>query len=304
VIVGVVALACTSAPAANAAGSAEGAPAGPLGMSMLTLVHLAGAGLALAGFFIADVIRPGSFARAGVRDVKSVHPIVWFAPALLILIAQQVGAAGVLAIPGLAGAPESMRFKAVASLGAYSVGLVTAGVLVRLIISASGQSGLAISAKGLLIGGLAFIPVWPIVATAGAVAVKVAEWSTGATPDVVAHDTLAELIKNQGNAWAWVMAGLAVVAAPVIEEIIYRGFLQSALLRVTGRPWVAIVGAAAIFALMHRAASPPVPWHAVGVIFVLGAACGAAFERSRNLGAPIMLHALFNLTNVVLALAV
>jgi membrane protease YdiL (CAAX protease family) len=85
--------------------------------------------------------------------------------------------------------------------------------------------------------------------------------------------------------WAW-MALLAVVAAPLVEEYLFRGLVFKGLRR-TMRPAVAILASAAIFAIVH----PPVSFVPV---FGLGVAAALAFEGSGSLLAPILAHALYN----------
>jgi hypothetical protein len=80
---------------------------------------------------------------------------------------------------------------------------------------------------------------------------------------------------------------LACVAAPVVEEIVFRGVLLSAL----RDRWGSAAGigvSSAVFALVHV-----VPF-AVPPIFVLAIALGRLFVRTRSLWVPIAAHALFN----------
>ena len=43
------------------------------------------------------------------------------------------------------------------------------------------------------------------------------------------------------------------------------------------------------------------PWYAIAVLFVLGWILGFAFEKSKSIGVPILIHVLFNAANVLLA---
>lgn len=84
----------------------------------------------------------------------------------------------------------------------------------------------------------------------------------------------------------WWFAGLAVIAAPLFEEYIFRGLVFRGLRRST-TPLLAILGSAGIFALIH----PPL---SVVPVFVLGVAAAVSFEASGLLLAPILTHALYN----------
>jgi membrane protease YdiL (CAAX protease family) len=83
--------------------------------------------------------------------------------------------------------------------------------------------------------------------------------------------------------WIWI---LLVCAAPVFEEFLFRGLVFQGLRRST-RPILAIVGSAALFALVH----PPI---AVIPVFGLGVATAISFNRSGLLLAPIVVHAIYN----------
>ncbi len=79
---------------------------------------------------------------------------------------------------------------------------------------------------------------------------------------------------------------LAVLAAPLFEEFLFRGLLYQGLRR-SFRPGFAVVASAALFAIVH----PPV---SALPVFVLGLATALAFERTRLLLAPMVAHAVYN----------
>jgi membrane protease YdiL (CAAX protease family) len=83
----------------------------------------------------------------------------------------------------------------------------------------------------------------------------------------------------------WVLP-LALVAAPLFEEFIFRGLIFGGLRRSFG-PWPAMLASAALFAVMHAALSL-VP------VFVLGVVCAWVYERTRGLLAPMLAHATYN----------
>lgn len=86
-------------------------------------------------------------------------------------------------------------------------------------------------------------------------------------------------------ALAWLVP-LAVLAAPLFEEFIFRGQVFGGLRR--SLPLLPAIGAsAALFAVIH----PP---HAMAPVFVLGLCTAYAAERSRSLLAPMLAHALYN----------
>ncbi|MDB9313012.1 CPBP family intramembrane metalloprotease [Spirulina sp. CS-785/01] len=79
----------------------------------------------------------------------------------------------------------------------------------------------------------------------------------------------------------------ACVAAPVFEEIIFRGFFLPSLTRYIPL-WGAISISAVVFAVAHLSLSEVLP------LTVLGLILGFVYTRSRNLLAPILLHSLWN----------
>ncbi len=82
------------------------------------------------------------------------------------------------------------------------------------------------------------------------------------------------------------LAALAVAAAPVFEEFIFRGLIFAGLRRSFGL-WAATLASAAIFAIVH----PPV---SVIPVFVLGVCAALVYERTRMLAAPMLVHAVYN----------
>ena len=83
----------------------------------------------------------------------------------------------------------------------------------------------------------------------------------------------------------WVFA-LAVVAAPLCEEFIFRGLIYGGLRR-SMPATQAMLASAAIFAVIH----PPL---SMLPVFVLGLCAAWAYERSKTLLAPMLVHAVYN----------
>ncbi|MEO8061802.1 MAG: type II CAAX endopeptidase family protein [Pseudomonadota bacterium] len=84
------------------------------------------------------------------------------------------------------------------------------------------------------------------------------------------------------------MLPLALLAAPVFEEFIFRGLIFGGLRRSFGF-WPAALAGAGIFAIIH----PPI---SVLPVFVLGLATAYSYERTRGLLAPMLAHAVYNLS--------
>ncbi|WP_221031038.1 CPBP family intramembrane glutamic endopeptidase [Actomonas aquatica] len=92
------------------------------------------------------------------------------------------------------------------------------------------------------------------------------------------------------------MSFLAVIIAPVTEEVIFRAGLFRYLRTRLPRP-VALVLPAAIFGLLHGNLVASLPLILLGVVFAL------AYERTGRISVPIVAHALFNLNTILLLIA-
>jgi hypothetical protein len=115
------------------------------------------------------------------------------------------------------------------------------------------------------------------------------------TPEI-AHDVLVHLAKAPPGI-RWGLAVVAIVGAPVYEELIFRGMLQTALQqsRIVPYRWPAIIFTAAGFAVIHGP-----PYQTWPGLFVLALGLGYVYERTGSLWYPMVIHALFNALNVLL----
>jgi len=84
----------------------------------------------------------------------------------------------------------------------------------------------------------------------------------------------------------WWLGMLAIFAAPLFEEYIFRGLVYRGMRR-SFSPAGAILASAAIFAIVH----PPI---SALPVFGLGVAAALAFEKSRLLVAPVVAHMVYN----------
>ncbi|MEO7494162.1 MAG: type II CAAX endopeptidase family protein [Massilia sp.] len=82
------------------------------------------------------------------------------------------------------------------------------------------------------------------------------------------------------------LVGLAVIAAPLCEEFIFRGLIFGGMRR-SLPPLPAMLMSAGLFAIVH----PPV---SMLPVFVLGLCTAYAFQRTRTLLAPMLVHAIYN----------
>jgi membrane protease YdiL (CAAX protease family) len=83
---------------------------------------------------------------------------------------------------------------------------------------------------------------------------------------------------------------LAVVVAPIGEEIIFRGVLYPAI-KQRGYPHLALWGTSLLFAAVHGNLMIFLPLTVLAVVLTL------LYESTNNLLAPIVTHSMFNLVN-------
>lgn len=202
----------------------------------------------------------------------------------------------------------ALWMRALASAPAYLVGLLAIGAALWPLRARARGAGFRASPLDLRDGAIGSALALPIVVALGVVAFVAAELLARATgspsPSEIAHGTLDEILATRDHSglswWIVPIALQVVVLAPLFEETLYRGCLQSAFVSATGRTRGPILATSALFALVHAAI---VPWHALPTLFAVGVVCGVAFERTGRLGTPILIHAAFNAVNLGMALA-
>lgn len=92
-----------------------------------------------------------------------------------------------------------------------------------------------------------------------------------------------------------VLAVFAVLVAPLVEEVLFRGILHTALLQVLPR-WAAILLGALFFGVVHANLVSFLPLTLLAVFLT------RLYERTSNLSACVLAHALFNSFNLTLML--
>ena len=93
--------------------------------------------------------------------------------------------------------------------------------------------------------------------------------------------------------WLVGLVAIVVIGAPIVEEMMYRGLLQGALVRRINDA-VAVVAVAAFFAAIHFR------WVEFPGLFVFGLILGICALRTGRLGMGIVAHMAFNATGLLL----
>lgn len=128
-------------------------------------------------------------------------------------------------------------------------------------------------------------------------------------------DPAADFAKSLSGIPALLFVFLGVVVAPFVEEIVFRGFLYNAL-RTSFRSDTALrlfrhvemgdlaaaLASGLVFGLFHMnfMQFPALNWAALPIYTVTGMVLAESYRRSGSLYVPIMVHALNNLTVMVL----
>ena len=100
------------------------------------------------------------------------------------------------------------------------------------------------------------------------------------------QETAESAAAIQVDVSSWQIVLLATVAAPIIEELVFRGFV----LRIMQTIWStrsAVFANALLFAVVHPALSFP-------AVFLLGLGCATLYTKTQRVWPCIVLHAIYN----------
>jgi membrane protease YdiL (CAAX protease family) len=142
---------------------------------------------------------------------------------------------------------------------------------------------------------LTLLAVWPLVMAMMSLTVLIMRLFNKSF-EVPQHEALQVITESASLPLQILMIVLAVAVAPLVEETLFRGLIQTMLRSYLGRPWPAIGITSLLFAAIH---ADPEHWPA---LFVLAMGLGYTYEKSSSLLRPIFMHAMFNGASIVAAL--
>jgi membrane protease YdiL (CAAX protease family) len=243
-------------------------------------------------------------------ETRSAAALVLLGGGALVWLASQVGAASAAALvlafddtaPDAPDAEPSLWLDALALSGMY----VGAGLALTLVVAAQPAvvrfAGLTLRARDLAlgVGGLAL--ALPAVFVVSYAATAAAQWLSGEPTDPLTHETLRQLVAADRLLPALVVAVLVCTLTPLLEEVIYRGLLQTGVRELGGSPWVAVASTSLLFAWMHVGAVAGSE-HALVGLLALSICLGVIRERTGSVAPAVIAHGLFNALNVGLAFA-
>ena len=297
-------VAAAADPGAAASGAGDPADAGDGALDLAFLgVHLVWG--ALAGLWLwkrrSILFQP----KDDTTPVGTTSPVdrsvgwLLLAGAVLVWFSMGTGAASAQVLFGIdLEEYQTLRGMVLVNGGGYLGGLLALGFLVSLFRPLLGTLGRRPRFGDIPRALGAYVIAHPLIWLIGWLSTLLAQALAGPEAiDPLAHETLQALRDAPMGVW-WVLTGvIAVVAAPVLEELIYRGMVQNGLMRLSGSPGLAIGGSALVFSLMHYSSVAP---HALPTLFALGVAFGMAYNRTRCLAVPIVMHATFNAINLAM----
>ncbi len=158
--------------------------------------------------------------------------------------------------------------------------------------------GLRIKGVDLLLGPLIGLGMLIAAASAGAL---VSTALGVQTSDDVSNTSI--LTDNQDSPWFYAIVFMAVVGAPISEELFFRGLVMRSVEKRFGAT-IGLVASTVVFVLPHYTY---VAWRETLVIFVVigivGLALGLVVQRTGRLGTAIIAHAAFNSAAVLATFA-
>lgn len=269
-----------------------------IGASLLTLAFL----------FAAGAMRPGGLSKPNPRKIDPLPWVIWLFAALVVLLALASGPSVSQRLPmDEWELSDEQRETVTLAVGFGLASLAGLGML--LIVGKScPEGGMKLGPLDVAVGLGCFVLAWPLIELASVGGVEIYKQMTeGEAPPLIAHPTLERIVQTPEDPWTWGLIAVVVLLAPLVEELVYRVFVQTAAVKLTKSPWFSIVFTALLFAGMHRLMgggdeADKIPWHALIPIAMLGVCCGVAYERTRRVGVPIAMHACFNAANIAFAI--
>ena len=143
---------------------------------------------------------------------------------------------------------------------------------------------------------VAYVALWPVCTGLLVLTTWLLLFIPGYTP--AEHDALRALHDAGSPAWVMVLTVLsAVVLAPLVEELLFRGLIQPSLARKLGSQWKAIFLTGLFFGIIHVPLYQTMP-----ALVFFGIVLGYAYAKTRSLTLVILIHAVFNAKTILWSL--
>lgn len=309
---------------AEASSSVEAGGGGALGWALLggVLVWAAvGAGVVWRRGLWRMRVRDAAGSDAGVvahvaGEERRVGGFELLVGAALVWVLMMMAAGVAAIVVGLVAGDDGGGLARGGGPGLLGLGVIQwasagAGVLAFWVLAGSVLPG-ALGAVGAAGGGwwrgwrsgvAGWLLVMPVILVVSFPVSWLERWVRGEEGEAVVHSTLRQMVSESGDVGWWLVFLGVVVAAPVVEELIYRGLVQTGMVRLVGagRGWLAVVLTSVLFSAVHAGSVDAASGFVL--LFVVGMVLGVIRERTGSLGGAIVFHGLFNATNVGIAMA-
>jgi len=217
--------------------------------------------------------------------------LLWFgAVSLAVALVQKL-------TPGLQGWQEAFRDNLVMSIGA--VVTIAAMMFLAHIHFARRLKGFGLNIKTIFkdffMAILNLLAVWPLILAAVTVTIYFAKLFTDQDYQMQQHQQLEMITEYPQLPLRIMIVFVAVVIAPLLEEMMFRGFVQTTIrsfFNIRNSAWPAIAASSVFFAMMH---ADPGHWPS---LFILGVCLGYSYEKSGSLLRPIFIHLFSNAISI------
>lgn len=218
--------------------------------------------------------------------------LLWFgAVAMAVVLVQKL-------TPGLQGWQKIFRDNLVMSIGA--VVTMSAMIFLAHIHFARQLKGFGLNirtiVKDFFMAILNLLAVWPLILAAVTVTIFFAKLFTNQDYQMQQHQQLEMITEYPQLPLRIMIVFVAVVIAPLLEEMMFRGFVQTTIrsfFNIRNNAWPAIAASSVFFAIMH---ADPGHWPS---LFILGVCLGYSYEKSGSLLRPIFIHLFFNAISII-----
>jgi len=249
----------------------------------------------------AEQVKPGKVAKpaAALAEPTRVVPRVWtvFLTLLLVIAAivvTQIGLVILLAI-GLAaaGVPSQELEARLMEIVSHPAGFIGLGLVSQLVIGLAAVLPAKLSRTrvrqrlGLV---AARLPNWgyPVVMIASLLPASLGFLAAALLAEVIPPDnSVATLFEGMTPGWAVPFVLFISLAPGLMEELLFRGYLQTRLLQ-RWKPGFAILVSSSLFALFH------ITPHSMALAFIAGLFLGVLAWRTGSIWPGVLCHAFIN----------
>ena len=221
--------------------------------------------------------------------------LLWFGVVSIVVVLVQK------LTPGLQGWQEVFRDNLVMSFGAVLT--MAAMMFLAHVHFARRLKGFGLNirtiVKDFFMAFFNLLAVWPLILAAVTVTIYFAKLFTDQDYQMQQHQQLEMITEYPQLPLRIMIVLVAVVIAPLLEEMMFRGFVQTTIrsfINIRNSAWPAIAVSSVFFAMMH---ADPSHWP---TLFILGVCLGYSYEKSGSLLRPIFIHLFFNAYSIASAL--